>query len=47
MEGIVPWVASERGAFQHGCKDAHSSAFREVATCRNIATRKFFELIYI
>jgi hypothetical protein len=46
-EGIVPWVAPERGAFQHGCRDAHRSAFREVATYRNIENEKFFELMDI
>jgi hypothetical protein len=43
----VPWVAPERGAFQHGCRDAHRSAFREVATYGNMETEKFFELIDI
>jgi hypothetical protein len=41
----VPWVALERGAFRHRCKDARSSAFREVATYKNMATEKFCELI--
>jgi hypothetical protein len=44
-EGIVPWVAPERGAFQHGCRDARRSAFGEVATYINKATERFFELI--
>jgi hypothetical protein len=43
----VPWVAPEQGAFQHGCRDARRSAFMEVATCRYIATEKFFKLIDI
>jgi hypothetical protein len=43
----VPWVAPEQGAFLHRCRDAHCSAFKEVATYRNMATEKFFELIDI
>jgi hypothetical protein len=43
----VPWVAPERGAFQHGCRDVRRSTFREVVTYINVATEKFFELIDI
>jgi hypothetical protein len=41
----MPRVAPERGAFRHGCRDAHCSAFREVATYRNMTTKYFFEHI--
>jgi hypothetical protein len=43
----VPWVAPEWGAFQHGCRDARCSAFREIATYENMAIEKFFKLIDI
>jgi hypothetical protein len=41
----MPRVAPKQGAFLHGCRDARCSVFREVATYKNIATDKFFELI--
>jgi hypothetical protein len=43
----MPWVAPERGAFQHGCRDAHRSTFTDVAIYRNMVTEKFFKLIDI
>jgi hypothetical protein len=43
----MPRAAPEWGAFRHGCRDALHKAFKEVATYRNMATKKFFKLIDI